>query len=67
MTFSFGSTAQPAAGGFGAPAAATPAFGAPTSAPAFGASASAAPAFGGRGGQGNNKILSPVNTVLFIT
>jgi len=49
MTFSFGSTAQPAAGGFGAPAAATPAFGAPTSALAFGASASAAPAFGGFG------------------
>ena len=48
MTFSFGSTAQPAAGGFGASSAAAPAFGAPTSAPAFGASTAAAPAFGGR-------------------
>ena len=48
MTFSFGSTAQPAAGGFGASTAAAPTFGAPTSAPAFGASAAAAPAFGGR-------------------
>jgi len=47
MTFSFGSTAQPAAGGFGASTAAAPAFGAPTSAPAFGASTAAAPAFGG--------------------
>jgi len=49
MTFSFGSTAQPAAGGFGASTAAAPAFGAPTSAPAFGASTAAAPAFGGFG------------------
>jgi len=55
MTFSFGTSTQPAAGGFGAaatpafgaPAAATPAFGAPsTAAPAFGAPAAAAPAFG---------------------